>query len=181
PGILSLFQISQSVCIKQAGRISDVGDTPYHLVQPILKRLNAKQLALLEKNSPTVTPHSDELWGGLIEKDFPDRPYNPAKLRLLPSGENAQMPKRALYQRYLSEREQFLATSADRLRKMTEKLRKQKSQNSITTVQGILADPTIRRRVPQHSASRGSYTPKPRPKTILGKAMRDVLQRLLMF
>ncbi|KAM9919064.1 hypothetical protein OXX59_008201 [Metschnikowia pulcherrima] len=181
-GVPSLFSIAQSVCIKLSSRITDVGDTPYHLVQPILKRLNAKQLALIEENSPTIMPHTDELWGFLIEKDFPDRPFNPAKLRLLPSGDNAQMPRRNLYKQYASEKEQFLATSADRLRRMTEKLRKEKSKNSITTVQGILVDPTIRRRNTQYNANgRGYNTQKARPTSILGKARRDVSQRSLMF
>ncbi|GEQ68750.1 hypothetical protein JCM33374_g2418 [Metschnikowia sp. JCM 33374] len=181
PGVPSLFHISQAVCIKQAPHITDVGDTPYHLISPILKRLNAKQLAHLEENSPSVMPHSDECWGALIEKDFPDRPYNPSKLRLLACGEQAQMPRKALYKQYSGEREAFLATSADRLRKMTEKLRKEKSKNSITTVQGVLADPTIRRRVPRSFSSKSYNTSKPRPRSILGKAMRDVSHRSLMF
>lgn len=176
----SLFLIAQSVCVKQATHISDVGDTPYHLVRPILKRLNAKQLAQLETNSPTLLPHSDELWGSLVERDFADRPCSPAKSRFSGSTENNRMPLRALYQKYALERDRFRATSADRLRKMTDKLRREKLKNSITTVQEVLADPTIRRRNTQYMSARNSYH-KPRPTSILGRARRDVLQRLLMF
>lgn len=176
--VRSLFDIALHTCIQQAARISDVGNTPYHLVRPILKRLNAKQLATLEENSPSVTPESDELWLLLLEKDFPDRPLHAGlKARLL-AGEKT-MANKSLYNQYCDEREKFRATSAQRLRRMTEKIQKEKSKNSITPIKGIIREP-IRRRV-QHSRFGGAPAPRFDTKSILGKARRDMQHRLLMF
>lgn len=152
-----------------------MGDTPFHLVKPILKRLNAKQLALLESNSLNIMPQSDELWGELIERDFPDRP--PYQAKSARQSALDPMPRKTLYCQYSEDKAKFLATSAQRLRTMTEKLQREKTKNSIVTVLGILADPTIRRRP---TLTRQPYA-KAQPKLILGKARRDVSQRSLMF
>lgn len=176
--VQSLFLIALASCYQQAGAITDVGSTPYHLIQPVLKRLNAKQLALLEENSPTLTPESDELWSSLIEKDFADRPLG-GRRNILGHG-NSQMPNRDLYMQYAQDRERFLESSAHRLRRITEKLQKEKSKNSIVPIHGIIAEPVMRRRTfmgprPVKPASKYSNN------SIMGKAYKDVQHRLLMF
>lgn len=175
----SLFDIALGTCIQLAARITDVGATPYHLVRPILKRLNAKQLAQLEENSPSVTPELDELWVLLLQKDFPDRPVHVGPKRRLVAGDQSAMPNKQLYGRYCDEREAFRATSAQRLRRMTEKIQEEKSKNSITPILAILREPLIRRRTPQ--TRWGAPPSRYASKSILGKAMKDVQHRLLMF
>lgn len=171
-----LKDISLLACVQLAGRITDVGLTPYALIKPVLRRMNLKQLAMVEANSPTVTPESDEIWGLLIERDFPDRPIHTGAKQELLVGEQTDMPNKALYQRYMEERDTFRASSAQRLRKMTEKLRKEKSKNSITPIPSIIRNTPIRQR---------NYNSDPLPKfsskSILGKAMKDIQLRKLMF
>lgn len=175
-----LKAIALQVCVQLAGRITDVGSTPYGLVKPILKKMTLKQLAIVETNSPTVMPESDEVWGLLIEKDFPDRPIHGGTKQELVIGELTDMPNRALYKKYMEERDIFRASSAQRLRKMTEKLRKEKSKNSITPIPSIIRTTPIRRNYNGDPLLRYSSSSRS-PKTILGKAMKDIQQRKLMF
>lgn len=184
--VLSLKDIAQYTCIQHAARITDVGETPYRLVRPILKRLNAKQLTQLEETSPAVMPDSDEVWAQLIERDFPDRPFHRGATRGLIVGET-NMPHKALHLQYTTERDEFRATSAQRLRRMTEKIQKEKSKNSIIALEGIIREPLIRRRPTGGMGMRfgsrfgSKYGSKHGNKSILGKAMNDVKHRLLIF
>lgn len=171
----SLFSLCQQACMRLAAQITDVGDTPYHLVAPILRRLNAKQLVQVEDASPHLAPASDELWEALIRKDFPDRPLSPGT-KLQPGGEWVNMPNKNVYHRYAAQKALFLALLAERLRTMTERLQREKAKNSIVSVAGVIADPTIRRR----SGQRRAQGPA-KPTLILGKAKRDVRDRLFMF
>lgn len=176
-----LKAIALNACVQLAGRISDVGLTPYSLIKPVLKRMNLKQLATVEDNLPTITPESDEVWGMFIEKDFPDRPV-PGFRQDLVVGET-DMPNKALYLRYMEERDTFRATLAQRLRKMTERLQKEKSKNSITPIPSIIRNTPIRRNYLGRSGQTRNYNTDPKfsSKTILGKAMRDMQLRKLMF
>lgn len=176
--VQSLFLIALASCYQQAGSITDVGSTPYHLILPVLKRLNSKQLAILEENSPELTPDTDEIWAALIEKDFSDRPLGNRHHML--NGTSSPMPNRDLYMQYLRDRERFLESSAERLRHHTQKLKREKSKNSIVPMQGFIAEPVIRRRalaVPRPMKPLCKYSNK----SIMGKAMKDMQHRLLMF
>lgn len=176
--VQSLYEIALWKCIQLSARITDVGDIPYPLVKPVLKRLNAKQLMVVEQNSPALMPESDELWSALIERDFPDRPSKAKKA--LVGGDDDDMPNKLLYERYIDEREELRASSAQRLRKMTQKLQKEKSRNSIVPIQGIMREPVTRRRMATMSLAPPPYS-KYGSKSILGKAMKDVQHRHLMF
>lgn len=176
--VQSLFLIALASCYQQAGSITDVGSTPYHLILPVLKRLNAKQLAALEENSPDLAPDTDELWAALVEKDFADRPLGNRQNML--NGPSSAMPNRDLYMQYLRDRERFLESSAERLRYHTQKLKREKSKNSIVPIQGFIAEPVFRRRalaVPRPMKPVSKYSNN----SILGKAMKDIQHRLLMF
>lgn len=175
--VQSLYDIALWKCIQLASRITDVGDIPYHLVKPVLKRLNAKQLISVEENSPAIKIDSDELWGGLIERDFPDRP---ALSKRLAAGDAEKMPNRTLYDRYTEERERLRASTAQRLRNLTQKLQKEKSKNSIVPIQGIMREPHVRRRTYGMPLAPPTYS-KYGSKSIMGKAMKDVQHRQLMF
>lgn len=176
--VQSLFQLALATCVKNAGLIDDVGSTPYHLVRPVLRRLNAKQLSAVEVNSPLVTPETDELWQALIEKDFPDRPLPSTNKRRLIADTSEKMPTKALYDQYVDEREQLRASSAQRLRNFNRKLQKEKSRNMIVPLKEIVREP-VRRGISRTylPMNRGAS----RPRTIIGKAMRDIQHRLPMF
>lgn len=176
--VQSLLLIALASCCHQAGSITDVGAAPYHLIQPALRRLNAKQLALLEENSSGITPDSDELWGLLVEKDFADRPLG--SRRNLAAVSISQMPNKDLYMQYSKDREKFRENSALRLRRITEKLQREKSKNSIVPLQEIIAEPVVHRRtlaVPRPVKSAQKYANN----SIMGKAFKDMEHRLLMF
>lgn len=163
--LLKLTEISIRKCIRHSTSIQSVGDLPYHMVKPILQRLPARQLDIVEQNSHNVMPYSDELWIELIEKDFPSRPI---KIRGLSS---SKMKYKSLYQKYNQEQENFRKDSTERLKKLTKMLEKKKTQNSVVQVEQVLRDPTVR--VP--SVSMGNRN------SILNKARRELLNRPLMF
>lgn len=175
--VLSLYDIALAKCLQLSARITDVGDIPYPLIKPVLRRFNAKQLCQVELNSPLLTPESDELWAQLIERDFPDRPQLKRNLKL--DGNDGEMPNKLLYKRYCDERELLRASSAQRLRKMTQKLQKEKLKNSIVPIQGIIREPVIRRHTSMGSLPQVYL--KYGKKSIMGKAMKDMQHRQLMF
>lgn len=176
--IPSLVEISTSKCIHNIGKLDDIGQTPFHLVQPILKKMTSKQLSQIEDNSPHLTPYTESIWLNLIEKDFPDRPlYQPRTL-----ARDSLMPNKSLYFQYLKERELFRIDSTKRLRNITEELKLKKSKNSIVSVSELLRDPTVRK--PRNYSYPGnSFKPyrSAAKSSILNKAMKDVQGRSIMF
>lgn len=194
--VLSLVEIATKKCIQHVAKLEDVGATPFHLLIPVLRRMNAKQLGQIEDLSPQITPDSDELWTNLVSKDFPDRPILANSIRaskvkstranvVVPAGRTLQfcdMPMKSLYFKYSDERESFRQDSAERLRKITQKLKKEKSANSIVSVPELLRDPTVRRRRfdggSGYSRTEASYGPK---NSILNKARKEIRNRSLMF
>ncbi|KAK6462154.1 RNA polymerase II transcription factor SIII subunit A-domain-containing protein [Scheffersomyces coipomensis] len=173
--IQSLVSIATQTIAANINYIQDIGTTPYHLLESVLSRMNSKQLNQIETQSPHITIHSDKLWQGLIEKDFPTRPNNLDPIQ----SQGSSMPYKALYYRYTKEREMFQKDSTDRLRKITKKLEKEKQVNKIIVAKELLKDPTIRRRPQYHSSTRQTTLPK--ANTILGKARKDLKNRHLIF
>lgn len=194
--VLSLVEIATNKCIQHVAKLEDVGATPFHLLVPVLRRMNAKQLGQIEELSPQITPDSDELWTNLVSKEFPDRPILANSIRaskvkskranmVVPAGRAlmfCDMPMKSLYFKYSDERESFRQDSAERLRKITQRLKKEKSANSIVSVPELLRDPTVRRRRfdggSGYSRSEASYGPK---NSILNKARKEIRNRSLMF
>lgn len=185
-----LVELATSECTRNVSKLEDVGDTPFHLLVPILKRMNFKQLSHVEENSSQIMPYSDQFWRSHIVKEFPERPNPPDRLLLSrryliedATGQgalNREMPLKSLFYRYMHERELFRKDSTERLRNITEKLRKEKSANSIISVPELLKDPTVRQtrqRFPSGIA-RGSVSAK---SSILNKVRKDLQNRSLMF
>lgn len=191
--LLRLAEIAVRKCIKHVNQLEDIGDLPYHLVKPILMKMNAKQLQVVELNSSQLLPYSDELWVELIKRDFPNRPiYNnkhrkrgnskmttPSPL-LSPSSVSTTSPtttptapsgmaNKQLYLQYNQEQELFRKDSTERLKNFTKNLQRQKSENSVVEVEQILRDPVIK------SSSKGPRN------SILNKAKRELQNRSLMF
>lgn len=192
--VLSLVEISTKKCIQHVAKLEDVGATPFRLLLPVLWRMNAKQLAQIEELSPQITPESDEVWAHLVSKEFPDRPVvasggktkNNRRAGVVGTSHTlmfSDMPMKSLYHRYSDERESFREDSAQRLRKITERLKKEKSANSIVSVPELLRDPTVRRRRydGSSSASYGRSEPYGAKNSILNKARKELRNRSLMF
>lgn len=192
----TLVEIATSKCMKNVSNIDDIGLTPFHLLKPILKKMNAKQLELVESTSPQIEAHSDILWISLIERDFPDRPllqnkFDRKKLPTLSksSQSTSPMPNKHLYFKYLQDREDFRKDSAQRLRNITKQLKLKKSENSIISVPELLKDPTVRRSRYHNGNSsylqgngRYNFSYSNGPKnSILNKAKRDVQTRSINF
>ncbi|CUM67828.1 uncharacterized protein PRCAT00005535001 [Priceomyces carsonii] len=174
--ILRLVEVATNKCVQNVNKLQDVGGTPFHLLRPVLMKMSAKQLNQIELQSPQIMPFSDELWPALIEREFPDRPpISKGKMR-----QSQEMPNKTLFYRYDKERELLRNDSAQRLRKMTEKLKKEKSANSIVSVSHVLRDPTVKRRR-NYSDGYTRSTPSAKKNSILLKARKDLQNRSLMF
>lgn len=187
----SLVELASNKCIQNVAKLHDLGITPFHLLRRILGRMNAKQLAHVEELNPHVMPHTDVLWPALIEREFPDRPLY-LQRRRTPQQQlkgtleaslaiHSSMPNKALYFRYNDERESFRDDSAKRLRRITERLKKEKSAKSIVAVPQLLRDPTVRRRAAVAGGSSswrtGGGTPSYKRNTILDRARHDLRKR----
>lgn len=179
--LLTLAEIATLKCIQNVAKLQDVGNAPFHLLKPVLKRMSVKQLKQIEQQNPHLEPESDVLWVSLLKKEFPDRPANITSIAL---GPHETMPHRALYFKYENERELFRKDSAARLRNMTEKLKKQKTANSIVAVPQLLKDPTVKRRTYNMTNSGYGFsrqTQGANKNSILSKARKDLRSRNLMF
>lgn len=159
--MLKLTQLAIFKCLRHINQITDVGTLPYHLVRPILSRMSAQQLDLVESNSPHIKLNSDELWLELIKKDFPNRPLRQGII-------NAKMVNKSVYQSYVKQQEDFRKDSTERLKQMTQRLKYEKSANSVIQVEQVLRDPVVK-------AFRGNKN------SILNKARRECMGRSLMF
>lgn len=173
----SLREIATNVCIRQIHKIDDVGDIPYRLLRPILRRMNAKQLTRIEEFSTQVTPDSDEMWRDLIVKEFPNRPPDPVA-----TSRDEYMPYKSLFYQYWEERDALRNDSAARLRSINERLKKEKSANSIVAVTHMVRDPSVRKRSGYFQGSSSGYASIPGNKSsILYKARKELQHRQLMF
>ncbi|KAK6434360.1 hypothetical protein LTR95_009458 [Oleoguttula sp. CCFEE 5521] len=71
--VSSLALMAQRAAIRTLPRIEDVGDTPYELLEPILRRIdNPDHLLKIEANSPHIADRSAPLWQAFIIRDIPD-------------------------------------------------------------------------------------------------------------
>ena len=160
--VLSLVELATLKFIQFPMLVEDVGATPFHLLVPVLERMLAKQLRLLEQKSPHITEDLERIWRLLIRKDFPDRP------EVLPT----QPSLRKLYDQYVKDREQLRQQSANRLRQMSEELKNKKSK-VIAVPAGELKEPRRRILGWGRSPLGGGWDGPRRPKTILARARSE--------
>ncbi|CAX44615.1 conserved hypothetical protein [Candida dubliniensis CD36] len=193
----SLVDISLLKIKKHIHSLTDIGTTPYHLLEPVLQQIPAKQLNELELNCQQLLPYSDKLWMKLIQKDFPDRPTPPPSssstttpIKLNPKIKafcGLDMPYKSLYYKYCQDRDEFRKDSAKRLRHANKSLERQKSKNKIVAIDEVLRDPTIKSRrfydLPSYTTNtRRSYGIMGNKNSILEKAKRDtMINRTLIF
>ncbi|KAI5953410.1 hypothetical protein KGF54_002782 [Candida jiufengensis] len=180
-GLPTLLHLSQISIKRHITQLQDVGATPFHLLEPILKLMSSKQLNQLEDLSNQLMPYTDEIWSHLIKKDFPDRPTNIGPLTSTTKLKFDKMPYKSLYFKYVKQRDDFRKDSANRLRHMNNTLKKEKTMNQIVTVDEIRRDPSIKRRNYDSSGNFRRSTQPLNKNTILGKALRESQSRSLMF
>lgn len=69
----SLKTIAIRACWRNVHTITDVGDIPYEIVRPILRKIKSPaQLEELEKNSPHIADSDAELWKAFMKNDIPN-------------------------------------------------------------------------------------------------------------
>lgn len=168
-----LLEICTKQCIQSVNFLFDVGNTPFHLLKPILQKMNAKQLQQVEAKSPQIMPESDMLWSALVEKEFPDRPLTVRPRKLGGTKGFDSMPMKSLYYRYSDDRDSFRKDAEERLRRITHRLKIEKSAKSIVSVPQLLKDPTVRRRRERNNMENKN--------SILRKAIKESQNRALMF
>lgn len=168
-----LLEICTKQCIQSVNFLFDVGSTPFHLLKPILQKMNAKQLQQVESKSPQIMPESDTLWSALVEKEFPDRPLTVRPRKLGGTKGFDSMPMKSLYYRYSDDRDSFRKDAEERLRRITHRLKIEKSAKSIVSVPQLLKDPTVRRRRERNNMENKN--------SILRKAIKESRNRALMF
>lgn len=149
----SLGQLCIEVCLKHVGMIYDVGDIPYHVVRPILLKVdNATQLRAIEANSPHLTADTAEHWQRLIAKHFPEAeqknyvPRNPASWH-------------KVYARYKKEHEKELAEAEAKLVNAFAALEDQKQSRTSRIVEQRLLPPPPRDGRPVGGSRRGAGSP----------------------
>lgn len=152
--------------------IEDFGDCPFHVAEPILARMSAKQLAAIETKCPQLMPELDVLWQTLLKKDFPNRACSSRDSTAHALRNRAFMPHKSLYQQYSADRDALQKDSTERLRRVTERIHLQKAANKVVAVAQHLQEPTVRRRHGEYGSTRSP---------IFLKAKRELQERMLMF
>lgn len=120
--------------------IHDVGDAPFDLVMPILKKMPAWQLDEIESQCPHIRKRSGELWKRLIGKDFADRPMPASEFR-------------HNYRKYYKEKQAHLKNASLRLREGMQKLEQEKASRKITPLE---VDPLAARARARYKASKAA-------------------------
>ncbi|VEU23789.1 DEKNAAC104940 [Brettanomyces naardenensis] len=134
-GVLSLVHLARLKCIQNAHIINEIGCTPYHLIEPVLRKKTAKSLKLIEQQSPQIIPYSGPLWQSFIARDFSDRPLEQFQVR---GGKRCRIPARELYEKYLEERDRQRRQAAVTLKQLTRNLTLQKNKHKVKTLDHVI-------------------------------------------
>lgn len=122
----SLKQLAQRQCIRLASNIVDIGCARYEIVEPILRRLNGRQLAEIESRCPSVRKHSDDLWRLLIQREFPERALPPP-------------PYRNAYYTLCQDKETQMVAARERLRANQRQYEAQKEASTVVALAEVPA------------------------------------------
>lgn len=149
--VTPLVVLARQKCVDNAHAIVDIGATPYHLIEPVLKKKTAKALAAIEKQSTQILPYTGPLWQNLIEKEFPDRPLTQFEII---KGQKGQVHPRKLYWKYFEERELQRKQATQALKQIARSINKEKEKHKIRTLDHVITPP---RRMPSRSS--GGFKP----------------------
>lgn len=125
----TLVDICIRKCIKHAAMIHDLGDLPFHLAKPILRRIDsANQLREIELNSPHFADETTEIWKKLIARDFP----NWHKKNYVPKNPRSWY---RVYAKYKRENDAELAAAQDKLKNAFSALKAHKDARTTGSIQ----------------------------------------------
>ncbi|GET00009.1 transcription elongation factor B polypeptide 3-like [Rhizophagus clarus] len=84
-GVKSLVQLCTMTLVSNKHRLYKLGDTPYHLLEPILKFCTDEELRQLEKVNSRLINEDMELWKRFLQQKIPDQPLpdNPEDYRMI--------------------------------------------------------------------------------------------------
>ncbi|KAI0175961.1 RNA polymerase II transcription factor SIII subunit A-domain-containing protein [Hypoxylon sp. FL1284] len=127
--VKSLVHLCTMVCIKNIRDIHDVGGAPYHILRPILLKIDsAAHLRELEENSPHIRADDAECWIRLIKRDFTVE-YQKEQLR--PSNPESWHKVYAKYEKAVAERNR---AADEALSQAYKKLEREKASNVTSVV-----------------------------------------------
>ncbi|CAB4415166.1 unnamed protein product [Rhizophagus irregularis] len=84
-GVKSLVQLCTMTLVSNKHRLYKLGDTPYHLLEPILKFCTDEELRQLEEVNSRLINEDMELWKRFLQQKLPDQPFpdNPEDYRMI--------------------------------------------------------------------------------------------------
>ncbi|ODV91602.1 hypothetical protein CANCADRAFT_73119 [Tortispora caseinolytica NRRL Y-17796] len=154
-----LKHLALQKCLRYINYITDVGEAPYELMEPILCKMSAPGLEAIEKASPQLRDRTDPLWKALLVRDFPTKDIPSTNFR-------------SAYAKNHKEKQRRLKSVSQKLRASTESLNEQKSMMKITPLDDIPL--SIKR---AELARKLSNTPK-KNLSIMQKARMEVRDNL---
>jgi len=131
----SLVSLATLKCIENVHLVTDVGITPYHLIEPVLRKKTAKSLHQIELKSPHITAQSDPLWQSLIARDFPNRPLVVEQIK---AGRKGRMPARQLYEKYVKDKEEQQKEATRTFKQLTRMMNKEKEKHKVKTIDHVV-------------------------------------------
>ncbi|KAF4521953.1 hypothetical protein B566_EDAN009481 [Ephemera danica] len=131
--------------------IEEMGYVPFYIMEPVLSRASATQLANIEHFNPQITGDTGDLWRTLVQADFK------GAQRL-----DEDEEWRDVYKRSISEREDKLSLLRDRIKKNNE-ARKAPQRTTKLAFEHTLAKPprAVRKQQMKNGTSRGSLPAAP--------------------
>ncbi|KAL2358376.1 RNA polymerase II transcription factor SIII subunit A-domain-containing protein [Cryomyces antarcticus] len=170
----SLLDLSRRACIRNIDGITDVGDLPYHLLRPILLKIeNPEQLREIETASPQICGHDAELWRAFMKRDIPNWEKKPHE----PRNPNSWGK---VYRKLLREDEEEQRQSEEVLRAALNIRKEEKEKNQATIIHKVI-DPEKRKARPAAKSSStallsfggGSRTKTNTAQGVLDRARRE--------
>ena len=134
----SLVFMTQRACLRNLPGITDVGDVPYDILRPILRKItNPQQLHDLETQSPHIADADAELWRAFIARDIPAwqsklvEPANPRSWW-------------KVYKKLMKEEKRATEEVEERLSAAMGGLSKKREENQAKFVGKVIAQPVTR-------------------------------------
>ncbi|CAO3569509.1 unnamed protein product [Mortierella alpina] len=167
----SLKDICLSTLDRYIDLLEDIGDTPYYLIEGVLRKCNVKQLTRIELHTEGLSESTDELWYRHATNDFLDfRKQSPAYDH---SGE-----WRSKYETMRQRKEEELEQKIARLRQSYSQHDKVKQGRS------VIVDPNLRlpKRIARPTSSTSFWpTAAPKKKSLFEKARMEARKITQMY
>ncbi|EMC96104.1 hypothetical protein BAUCODRAFT_25047 [Baudoinia panamericana UAMH 10762] len=127
----SLRSLAIRSCIRHLPDITSVGEIPYSVLRPVLRRIeNPSHLRTIEVSSPHVADADEELWKAFIARDIPGWEK---KLAELGTPRNARSWWK-VYRRLVREEKEAREKQEERLREAMSGLTKQREDANVSFV-----------------------------------------------